>query len=64
MAMKTRIFWIDIVKVLAILMVILAHVLWIYEQDGMLGEGMSSQFLTINRIIASLGVPLFITSVY
>ena len=57
--MKTRIFWIDIVKVLAILMVILAHVLWIYEQDGMLGEGMSSQFLTINRIIASLGVPLF-----
>lgn len=40
-------------------MVILAHVLWIYEQDGLLGEGMPSQFLTINRIIASLGVPLF-----
>lgn len=30
--MKARIFWIDIVKFIAILFVILAHVVWIVEQ--------------------------------
>ena len=29
--MKARIFWIDIVKFIAILFVILAHVVWIVE---------------------------------
>ena len=57
--MKARIFWIDIVKFVAILFVILAHVVWIVEQDIQVNSILSNDFLTINRIIATLGVPLF-----
>lgn len=57
--MKARIFWIDIVKFIAILFVILAHVVWIVEQDIQVTNILSNDFLTINRIIATLGVPLF-----
>lgn len=57
--MKARIFWIDIVKFVAILFVILAHVVWIVEQGIQVNSILSNDFLTINRIIATLGVPLF-----
>lgn len=57
--MKARIFWIDIVKFIAILFVILAHVVWIVEQGIQVNCILSNDFLTINRIIATLGVPLF-----
>lgn len=57
--MKARIFWIDIVKFIAILFVILAHVVWIVEQGIQVNSILSNDFLTINRIIATLGVPLF-----
>ena len=57
--MKARIFWIDIVKFIAILFVILAHVVWIVEQDIQVTNILSNDFLTFNRIIATLGVPLF-----
>ena len=57
--MKARIFWIDIVKFVAILFVILAHVVWIVEQGIQVNCILSNDFLTINRIIATLGVPLF-----
>lgn len=56
--MKSRIYWIDVVKAVAICMVILAHVLWAVENGGG-GSGLASPFLTINRMVASLGVPLF-----
>lgn len=57
--MKARIFWIDIVKFIAILFVILAHVVWMVEQDIQVTNILSNDFLTFNRIIATLGVPLF-----
>ena len=57
--MKARIFWIDIVKFIAILFVILAHVVWIVEQGIQVNCILSNDFLSINRIIATLGVPLF-----
>ena len=57
--MKARIFWIDIVKFVAILFVILAHVVWIVEQGIQVNCILSNDFLTINSIIATLGVPLF-----
>lgn len=57
--MKARIFWIDIVKFIAILFVILAHIVWIVEQGIQVNSILSNDFLTINRIIATLGVPLF-----
>lgn len=57
--MNDRIFWIDVVKFFAVLFVILAHCVWIVEQDSQANSNLSYEFLTINRIIASLGVPLF-----
>ena len=57
--MKDRLFWLDAVKFLAILFVILAHVEWSVEQSLSVHQELSRSFLTINRIIASLGVPLF-----
>ena len=57
--MKARIFWIDIVKFIAVLFVILAHIVWIAEQDGQISSDLSNIFFIINRIIATLGVPLF-----
>ena len=57
--MKARIFWIDIVKFVAILFVILAHIVWIVEQEIHINGNLLNDFLTINRIIATLGVPLF-----
>ena len=57
--MKDRLFWLDAVKFLAILFVILAHVEWGLEQSLSVHQELSRCFLTINRIIASLGVPLF-----
>lgn len=57
--MKDRIFWIDIVKFVAILMVVLAHVLWLFEQGIGHVSDIPKEFLTANRIMASLGVPLF-----
>lgn len=57
--MKYRIFWIDTVKFVAILMVVLAHVLWLFEQGMGYASDISKGFLTANRIMASLGVPLF-----
>lgn len=58
--MKSRIFWIDTVKFIAVLMVVLAHVLWMSEQGFGGSHGLSESFLTINRIVASSGVPLFV----
>lgn len=57
--MKSRIIWIDAVKFVAILMVLLAHMIWLFEQGMEKQADFSVAFLTINRIIASLGVPLF-----
>lgn len=57
--MKARIFWIDIVKFIAVLFVILAHIVWIVEQEIHIKGNLLNDFLTINRIIATLGVPLF-----
>lgn len=56
---KSRIIWIDAVKFTAIIMVVLAHVLWLYEQNGMIMHSLSIEFRTCNRIISCLGVPLF-----
>lgn len=57
--MKARIFWIDIVKFIAVLFIILAHIVWIVEQEIHIKGNLLNDFLTINRIIATLGVPLF-----
>lgn len=57
--MNGRVFWIDTVKFIAVQMVVLAHVIWILEQGDGRTEGLSDTFLTINRMVASLGVPLF-----
>lgn len=57
--MKARIYWIDIVKFIAVLFVILAHFVWIAEQVAEINSDLSNEFLTVNRIIATLGVPLF-----
>lgn len=57
--MKARIYWIDIVKFIAVLFVILAHLVWVAEQDAKINSDLSNEFLTVNRIIATLGVPLF-----
>ncbi len=57
--MNSRVYWIDAVKFIAVLMVVLAHVIWIFEQGGGRTGGLSDTFLTINRMVASLGVPLF-----
>ncbi len=58
--MRERIYWIDAIKVVAILMVVLAHVLWMLETEEHGSEVMQSgSFFTLNRIVASLGVPLF-----
>ena len=57
--MRLRIFWIDVVKVIAIIMVALAHVLWLFEQGLGTVSAFSDAFLTVNRVVASLGVPLF-----
>lgn len=55
--MKTRIFWLDVIKFLAICFVVLAHVIWAVELS--VDNGLSHEYLTINRIFGSLGVPLF-----
>ena len=55
--MRTRIFWLDVVKFLAICLVVLAHVIWAVESSAY--NGLSKEFLTIHRILGSLGVPLF-----
>ncbi len=55
--MKTWIFWLDVVKFLAICLVVLAHVIWAVESSAY--NGVSHEFLTIHRILGSLGVPLF-----
>lgn len=57
--MKQRIYWIDVVKFVAVVFVILAHVVWVTEQSNHDGCGLPANLMTINRIIASLGVPLF-----
>lgn len=57
--MKQRIYWIDVVKFVAVVFVILAHVVWVTEQSNHDGCGLPTNLMTINRIIASLGVPLF-----
>jgi surface polysaccharide O-acyltransferase-like enzyme len=57
--MKSRVFWIDMVKFIAIFMVLLAHMIWLFEQNLELLSESSNEFLTLCRIIASLGVPLF-----
>lgn len=57
--MKSRILWIDAVKFIAILMVVLAHVIGLFEQGLDTVSNFSDEFLTVNRMIASLGVPLF-----
>ena len=54
-----RIFWIDVVKFLAIFMIIHAHVLYIASQDAEDDVTCSMDFLYGNSIVASLGVPLF-----
>lgn len=55
--MKTWIFWLDVVKFLAICLVVLAHVIWAVESSAY--NGVSHEFLAIHRILGSLGVPLF-----
>ena len=55
--MKERIYWLDGVKCLAICMVILAHVLWAEDQST--ANYMPQSFITIHKMIATLGVPLF-----
>lgn len=56
--MKTRIFWLDALKGMAISLVVLAHILWV--QDASASSSLTDGFLTANRILASLGVPLFV----
>lgn len=56
--MKKRIFWIDVVKVIAICMVIYAHVFWIIR-DAKIDGTFAMEFFLKNSIVVSLGVPLF-----
>ena len=57
--MKQRIYWIDVVKFVAVVFVILAHVVWATEQSNHDGCELPVNLMIINRVIASLGVPLF-----
>lgn len=55
--MKGRIYWLDVVKCLAICMVVLAHVVWAEDQCS--ANLLSQSFITIHQMIATLGVPMF-----
>jgi surface polysaccharide O-acyltransferase-like enzyme len=57
--MKARLFWIDIVKVIAIMMVVLAHLIWMTNEAVGQTDAYFA-FLTINNIVATLGVPMFV----
>lgn len=56
---RERVVWIDVVKCLAIVMVVLAHILWVTDSAPSQIVSIEEGFLTANRIFASMGVPLF-----
>lgn len=56
----SRKFWIDVIKMIAIIMVIHAHVMGVVEPDYMNAITFSQEFTSANRVVANLGVPLFV----